>query len=247
MKRTKTGTVEVDDILDYVVEKEKHRGRVLGAIIGFTSALVLVGLSLGAKAASEDPAIQFGRQGDYWYENWKKQGVYGDPLNIWDTYHSGLERGREVYDPEADAWYWLDACYDGKIAQNKEVWMPYIFQGEDPGSTKGKWVRYDDNGKMIKGWYCVIDPDDASGETVSRAWYYNPITGEMCKETAGSGIYIPYYGALVECEFDPFTGELYRPEWSSYEGWDIHGFTEWYETTVLYPDGTFVHLSPQGE
>ena len=32
---------------------------------------------------------------DYWYENGVKQGTTG--------------RGKEIYDPDSDAWYWLDA------------------------------------------------------------------------------------------------------------------------------------------
>ncbi|MBR2809753.1 MAG: prolyl oligopeptidase family serine peptidase, partial [Solobacterium sp.] len=88
----------------------------------------------------------------YWFENGEQQGVYGDPLNIWDTQYDRIERGREIYDPETDAWYWLDANDNGAVARDKEVWMPYIFQGENP-ATEGKWVRYDKYGQMVKGWY----------------------------------------------------------------------------------------------
>ena len=107
----------------------------------------------------------------FWYENGKKQGVYGDPLNIWDTQYDKLERGREIYDPVSDAWYWLDACYDGAVARDKEVWMPYVFQGvEDP---EGKWVRYDKYGAMIKGWYA----------NDNGVYYYDLLIGAMLKGT----------------------------------------------------------------
>lgn len=106
----------------------------------------------------------------YWYENNKRQGVYGDAKNIWDNIY-GIERGREIYDPLTDAWYWLDAVYDGAIAINKEVWVPYIFQDEEPGSTDGKWVRYDNSGQMIKGWY----------KQGNEFYYYDLITGAMYK------------------------------------------------------------------
>lgn len=107
----------------------------------------------------------------YWYEEGKRQGVYGDEKNIWDTQYEKTERGREIYDPESDAWYWLDAIYDGAAAIEKEVWMPYIFQDEPKGSTDGKWVRYDKYGQMIKGWYA----DD------NGVYYYDTWTGAMYK------------------------------------------------------------------
>ena len=107
----------------------------------------------------------------FWYENNKRQGVYGDKKNIWDKIY-GIERGREIYDPLTDAWYWLDAVYNGAIAVDKEVWMPYIYQDEKPGSTDGKWVRYDEQGRMIKGLY---------RDRNNNYYYYDLITGEMFK------------------------------------------------------------------
>lgn len=89
----------------------------------------------------------------YWYENGIRQGTMDDPKNVKDI--NGNPRGREIYDPGTDAWYWLDAVHGGAVAKNKEVWMPYVFQGEVPGSTGGKWVRYDKDGKMFKGWLVI--------------------------------------------------------------------------------------------
>ncbi|MBR2812225.1 MAG: hypothetical protein IKD69_12685 [Solobacterium sp.] len=135
--------------------------------------------------AEKDHLVWLEKDGkQYWLENGEVQGVYGDPKNIRDTVY-GLERGREIYDPASDGWYWLDAVYDGAKAENKEVWMPYIFQ-EDlvTGINKqGKWVRYDANGKMIKGWYTVASALDRElyPDQADNTYYYDLITGEMVK------------------------------------------------------------------
>jgi len=119
-------------------------------------------------------------EGKFWYENGVRQGVYGDKKNITDTIY-GYERGREIYDPGTGAWFWLDARYDGAKACDKEVWMPYVYQNEDPGSTEGKWVRYQFDGIMIKGWYWAdanIYPEQAG-----KRYYYDLQTGAMTKGT----------------------------------------------------------------
>ena len=54
---------------------------------------------------------------DYWYENGVKQGTTG--------------RGKEIYDPDSDAWYWLDAKQGGAKAVSKDVYQE---------SNGGKWV-----------------------------------------------------------------------------------------------------------
>ena len=54
--------------------------------------------------------------------------------------------------------------------EDKEVWMPYMYQNENP-KTNGKWVRYTSTGAMIKGWYSVGD----------NKYYYDPTTGAMVK------------------------------------------------------------------
>ena len=121
---------------------------------------------------------------DYWFEDGKRQAVKGDPKNIWDTVYN-LERGREIYDPESDGWYWLDCIYDGAKASNKEVWISYIYQddlktGKNP---QGKWVRYNSKGKMIKGWYTVSSAEDRKlyPQQEWNTYYYDLITGEMVK------------------------------------------------------------------
>ena len=103
--------------------------------------------------------------------------------NIWDKTY-GIERGREIYDPASDGWYWLDCVFDGAKAASKEVWMPYLFQDDlaSGRNPEGKWVRYDKNGKMIKGWYTVKKDDVALYPTqAGNTYYYDLITGAMCK------------------------------------------------------------------
>ncbi len=140
----------------------------------------------------------------YWYEHGIRQGTYDDPKGV---IGDGTVRGREIYDPVSDGWYWLDSIYDGAKAVGKEVWMPYIYQNEkdwdeatmrkiayesDEGMGEcvlkamldhsGKWVRYDEKGRMLKGWVTItgtlarIYPDQ-EGNT----YYYDHRTGLMAK------------------------------------------------------------------
>ena len=106
----------------------------------------------------------------YWYENGIRQGDHGDPKNIWNGQY-GVERGREIYDPETNGWYWLDTGYGGAVARDCELWLPYILQDEEPGSTDGKWVRYDKDGHRIGGWYT----NDYG------TYYYDLATGAMLR------------------------------------------------------------------
>ena len=86
----------------------------------------------------------------FWYEGGKRQGLEG--------------RGKEIYDPATDAWYWLDAVDGGKRAMSKDVYQE---------SDGGKWVRYDEEGHMVKGW----------SELNGAKYYFDPITGAMRKGT----------------------------------------------------------------
>ena len=93
----------------------------------------------------------------YWYENGVKQGLEG--------------RGKEIYDPDSDAWYWLDAIDGGKMAVSKDVYKESyagIYADREDGT--GKWVRYDENGHMVKGeqmqdgaWYRFDEQTGAMG------------------------------------------------------------------------------------
>ena len=120
---------------------------------------------------------------DYWYENGVKQGTTG--------------RGKEIYDPDSDAWYWLDADQGGAKAVSKDVYQE---------SNGGKWVRYDANGHMIKGW----DTND------DGTYYFDLVTGAMAK------------GDIVvdnlPCSFDTTTGIGCNLMWHSMDGKDY-----WYE------------------
>ena len=142
----------------------------------------------------------------YWYENGVKQGTVND-LN--GVSGDGTIRGREIFDPASNSWYWLDACYDGAKAVGKEVWIPYVYQDEDqwdverkrsiayesdPGmeeivlqamvSQTGKWVRYDENGAMIKGWVRIEGAlEDKYPEQAGNIYYYDNRTGLMAKGT----------------------------------------------------------------
>ena len=120
---------------------------------------------------------------DYWYENDVKQGTTG--------------RGKEIYDPDSDAWYWLDAKQGGAKAVNKDVYQE---------SNGGKWVRYDANGHMIKGW----DTND------DGTYYFDLVTGAMTKGDATID--------GLPCSFDAVTGIGLNCAWKRINGKDY-----WYE------------------
>ena len=89
----------------------------------------------------------------YWYENWVRQA--GSPA-------TPTTAAKRIYDPASGAWYWLDSVQQGAKAVSKEVYQD---------SNGGKWVRYDANGAMIKGWYAQD----------GKRWYYDLNTGAMYK------------------------------------------------------------------
>ncbi len=173
----------------------------------------------------------------YWFEGGKRQG---DSLDVKCFSYEGTVRGREIYDPGSDGWYWLDVNADGAKAVNKEVFMPYIYQDEedhlyddawidgvaalsrrnDPqkvdlssqirtavkshgGEGAGKWVRYDAQGKMIKGWYTVCGTDELLyPDQIGNTYYYDQQTGLMAKGR------VTIDG--TEYMFDEVTGVLIR-------------------------------------
>ncbi len=176
----------------------------------------------------------------FWYENGVRQGTFDDSQGV---IGDGTVRGREIYDHVSDAWYWLDSIYEGKRAENKEVWMPYVYQDEADWddstirevanlsvdywdcspycsdfiydsikNKKGKWVRYNCFGKMIKGWFNVSTYkerlSDKALELIAenpsftpdidivyyenylpfgKNYYYDPQTGAMVKGWATIG------------------------------------------------------------
>ena len=181
----------------------KKFSKLLAGFLAFT--LVLGSFPVFSRAEGDNLVWKTGEDGkSYWYENGVKQGTVDDVKGVLgdDTI-----RGREIYDPESDAWYWLDACYAGAKAVNKEVWMPYVYQNEkewvnnetelnnncdssDIGDVikksiqegTGKWVRYDADGAMIKGW-CVIEGELAElyPDEAGNIYFYDNKTGAMAK------------------------------------------------------------------
>lgn len=154
------------------------------------------------------------RGDSFWYEHGVRQGTLNDAKGVW---YDGSNRGREIYDPSSDGWYWLDSIYDGAKAIDKEVLIPYIYSNEaamsdaemrncanasDDGmrdyvynamkNRSGKWVRYDHNGKMMKGWVTIdgslamLYPSQAG-----NTYYYDNKTGLMAKGwiTMGGRLY----------------------------------------------------------
>lgn len=139
----------------------------------------------------------------YWYDN----GI--------------MARDKEVYDSETNAWYWFDA--DGTMARDKDAFIP-----TNPERTQGKWVRYNDNGGMIKG------EDFRYG-----GWYwFDPVTGEMIKgfvhipvdgDAQGKWVYYDdingqmHHGeSLINGNwyyFDEFTGKMAHGECFHHDNW----------------------------
>lgn len=132
----------------------------------------------------------------YWYEKGVKQGTEG--------------RGKEIYDPDSDAWYWLDAVQGGAMTVSKDVYQESAAgQWADKPDGTGKWVRYDENGHMVKGWQT----------TDKGTYYFDLITGAMAKG-AGDIDGVP-------CAFDEYTGIALDGQWLTINGADF-----WYEKGV---------------
>ena len=132
----------------------------------------------------------------YWYEKGVKQGTTG--------------RGKEIYDPDSDAWYWLDAVQGGAMTVSKDVYQESAAgQWADKPDGTGKWVRYDENGHMVKGWQT----------TDKGTYYFDLITGAMAKG-AGDIDGVP-------CAFDEYTGIALDGQWLT-----INGADYWYEKGV---------------
>lgn len=196
----------------------------------------------------------------YWYEDNARQGTEADPKCF---EYEGTKRGREIYDPVSNGWYWLDAIYYGAKAVGKEVFMPYIYQNEKDWKNEktvdnaaasganaegniehaemadqvlnairlgtGKWVRYDENGKMIKGWVTIegelatLYPDQAGNK-----YYYDHKTGLMAKGWIRIGEKIYY--------FDEMTGTMAKGDLTinrvKYHFNENDGFCDYCETSL---------------
>ena len=218
-----------------------NRKGIAKSIAAMASCISMIIPAIPASAA--DYEFRTGGDGKlYWYEFGVKQGTVDDTQGILGD---GTNRGREIYDPASDGWYWLDSIYDGAKAVGKEVWIPYIYQDELIMSTDGngrmangisdearirelaqasitseadmsaqvevairdragKWVRYDENGVMLKGWVKIQGQlEKYYPDQVGNIYYYDQKTGLMAKGN------VTING--VQYHFDEITGVLDDP------------------------------------
>ena len=132
------------------------------------------------------------RSVNYWYENGERQGVrYNADGSIDDSY-----RGKEIYDIDSDAWYWLDNIQQGAVAKSKDVYQESLAgqwgdRTNEDGEKIGKWVRYDENGHMVKGWQT----------TEAGTYYFDIVYGTMAKGEAfidGQAYYFDIYTGVLQ-------------------------------------------------
>lgn len=147
---------------------------------------------------------------DYWYEDNVLQGTEG--------------RGKEIYDPGSNAWYWLDAVQGGAKAVSKDVYQESVageWGGyEVDGVKMGKWVRYDENGHMIKGWQI----------TEAGTYYFDEVYGTMAKGSAsidGKMYYFDINTGIMQSSVDDDNRSLYEDGWHK-----VNGVNYWYEGGV---------------
>lgn len=110
-----------------------------------------------------------------------------------------MAKDKEAYDPVSNAWYWFDD--DGTMAVDKDVFIPTNVE-----RSKGKWVRYDVNGAMVKG------EDWRYG-----GWYwFDPTTGEMIK----GFVLVPVReGGYKWVYYDDVNGQMHHGESCINGGW----------------------------
>ena len=203
-ERTAHGAAEKTTVTAMAVftctDKNCASAQFVDATVKQTSGVTTAAVSFNGK----DYTAKFGEKNGwveengkkYWYEKGVKQGTTG--------------RGKEIYDPDSDAWYWLDAVQGGAMTVSKDVYQESAAgQWADKPDGTGKWVRYDENGHMVKGWQT----------TDKGTYYFDLITGAMAKG-AGDIDGVP-------CAFDEYTGIALDGQWLTIKGADF-----WYEKGV---------------
>ena len=207
---------------------KREAGRLAKAVAGTTAGMMTMAAVLAAvpvNAAADEVIMEWREENGvkYWYENGVRQGVkYNADGSIDISY-----RGKEIYDPSSAAWYWLDCVQNGAVAKNKDVYQEsaagqWGAGTNENGEKVGKWVRYDENGHMVKGWQT----------TDAGTYYFDPVYGTMAKGDVvidGQSYY-----------FNKDTGILERSgqtddDGNSFltDGWHkVGGVNYWYENGV---------------
>ena len=199
---------------------------------------------------------------EYWYEGGIRQGVRCNADGSLDTSY----RGKEIYDPGSNAWYWLDCVQNGAKAVSKDVY--HESKADDEGNI-GKWVRYDADGHMVKGWqtteagtyfFDYTYGTMAKGKVVMDGFKYtfDKATGILVSKEAhvhhsSSSVYAfdengKYY-TYTYCDGDLSTGEWnYYGACGSAPVWDGRSFVPQADTTILskqtYPSWYDEHSEP---
>ncbi len=127
----------------------------------------------------------------YWYENGERQGVYGSKGNV---FYGGTERGREIYDRESDGWYWLDAVYSGAKAEEKEVFMPYIYSDEEGNINNQDWI----NGVAALSNKTREDVERNGGEVVDLSDQIRKAIECHGKDGAGKWVRYDKFGRMIK-------------------------------------------------
>ena len=110
------------------------RREILAKLTGMMLAGAMV-MTMAPLTALADEAGEW-REEDgnlYWYENGVKQGTEG--------------RGKEIYDPASDAWYWLDSVDGGRKAVGKDVYQE---------SLAGEWGDATNDAESGSASGCVM-------------------------------------------------------------------------------------------
>lgn len=182
-----------------ITNRRARQNAPLKAAAGCLAAALLAGSAAPLPASAD---VWFGLEivdgKHYWYEDGIRQGY--DPQNP-------HYRGKEIYDPASDAWYWLDNIQKGAKAVSKDVYQESAagIWAENQENGTGKWVRYNSEGHMIKGWHT----------NENGTYYFDLIFGTMAKGT------VTIDGR--QYQFDQYTGILAGTEGGSQTGTPDNG------------------------